>query len=477
MRPLFIDKRRESMKKHQAPRRNKGRQSNPKRFDMINPDAAGIDIGSREHYVAVPPGRDSHKQDVRHFQTFTADLYALAEWLEQCNIKTVAMESTSVYWIPLFEILDAKDFTVCLVNPRSVKNAPARKTDVLDCQWLQQLHSYGLLQSAFRPDEQVCTLRSYMRQRGMLIKSVTKSVQHMQKALDQMNLKLHQVVNDITGTTGMRIIGSILDGERDPVALARLRDPRCKNDQQTIAKALQGNWRSEHLFALKQAVDLFHFHRSQIADCDCAIEQHLYVFEERNHDNPGSNGKHKSRKNSFSFNAYDHLKRITGIDLTRIDGVDAQVGLGIVSEIGLDMTSWPTEKHFGSWLGLSPGSKITGGKQLNPRTKPSANRAAEFFRLCANSLHRSNTALGAFLRRKKAQLGAPKAITATAYKIARIFYNMLKHGSEYADPGPNYYEKRYRKRMVNNLKRKAKQFGYELVQTSENIDNMETVPG
>lgn len=463
------------MKKRKSPRRKKGRQFNPKGFDLISPDAAGIDVGASEHYVAVPAGRDPDGQDVRHFKAFTADLYALAKWLKQCGVRTVAMESTSVYWIPLFEILDAKGFAVCLVNPRSVKNAPGRKTDVLDCQWLQQLHCYGLLQGAFRPDEQVCVLRSYMRQRAMLISSVTRTVQHMQKAFDQMNLKLHQVVNDITGATGMRIIRSILDGEHDPVALARLRDPRCKNDQQTIAKALQGNWRSEHLFALKQAVELFDFYRSQIADCDVAIEQHLYVFEDRSHSKPCSDAKRKSGKNSFSFNAYDHLQRITGVDLTRVEGVDAVTGLGIVSETGLDMTRWPSENHFGSWLALSPGSKISGGKQLSSRTKPSANRAAHLFRMCANSLHRSNSAIGAFLRRKKAQLGAPKAITATAYKIARIFYNMLKHGSEYVDPGQDYYEKRYRQRMVNNLKRNAKRFGFALVQLNENIDNIASV--
>lgn len=460
------------MKKRRPSGRKKGRQFNPKGFDLINADAAGIDVGASEHYVAVPVGRDPDGQDVRRFEAFTADLYALATWLKQCGVNSVAMESTSVYWIPLFEILEAQGFAVCLVNPRSVKNAPGRKTDVLDCQWLQQLHSYGLLQAAFRPDEQVCVLRSYMRQRAMLISSITTSVQHMQKALDQMNLKLHKVVADITGATGMRIIRRIIDGERDPVALAQLRDPRCKNDYQTIAKALQGNLRSEHLFALKQAVELFDFYRSQIADCDAAIEQCLCTFEDRSNGNRGPGVKRKPRKNSFSFNAHDHLQRITGVDPTRIDGVDAPTGLFIISEIGLDMSRWPSDKNFGSWLSLSPGSKVSGGKQLSSRTKPSANRAAHYFRLCANSLHRSNSAIGAFLRRKKAQKGAPKAITATAYKIARIFYNMLKHGSEYVDPGQDYYEKRYRQRILNNLKRNAKKLGYTLVPTKENTNNM-----
>lgn len=462
------------MKKRKSPRRKKGRQFNPKGFDLINPDAAGIDVGASEHYVAVPGGRDADGQDVRHFKAFTADLYALARWLKQCGVKTVAMESTSVYWIPLFEILEAKGFAVCLVNPRSVKNAPGRKTDVLDCQWLQQLHCYGLLRGAFRPDEQVCVLRSYLRHRSTLISSSSTTIQHMQKALDQMNLKLHQVVNDITGATGMRIIRSILDGQRDPVTLARLRDPRCKNDQQTIAKALQGNWRCEHLFALKQAVELFDFYRTQIADCDAIIEQHLDDFDDRSDGKPAGCGrKRKSGKNSFSFDAHGHLQRITGVDVTRIDGFDAVTGLGIIAETGLDMTRWPSEKHFGSWLAICPGSKVSGGKRLSSRTKPSANRAAHLFRMCAHSLHRSNSAIGAFLRRKKAQLGAPKAITATAYKIARIFYNMLKHGSEYVDPGQDYYEKRYRQRIVNNLKRKAKMFGFALVQLHENTNDVE----
>lgn len=448
-----------------------------KRLEPINPDAAGIDIGSAEHYVAVPPGRDPEGQDVRHFKAFTADLHHLAKWLKRCGITTVAMESTSVYWIPLFELLEAQGFCVFLVNPHSVKSAPGRKTDVVDCQWLQQLHSYGLLRGAFRPEEKICVLRSYLRQRAMLFQSINRAVQHMQKALDQMNIKLHQVLSDITGVTGMRILRCILEGERVPETLAKLRNPRCKNDLQTVADALQGNWRQEHLFSLRQAIERFDFYRGQVADCDAAIEEYLKGFEDRSPKRSTSGKKNKVHKNSFLFDAHDYLLRLTGVDLTRIDGVDTVSALGIIGEIGVDMSRWPSEKKFGSWLGLSPGSKVSGGKQLNSRSKPSANRAAYLFRMCANSLHRSQSAIGAFLRRKKSQRGAPKAITATAYKIARIFYNMLKYGGDYVDPGSDYYEKRYRQRMLANLKRKARHFGYNLVQETENTENMLQQPG
>lgn len=442
-------------------------------FDLVNPNAAGIDIGSREHYVAVPPGRDPQGQDVRCFGAFTSDLYALAKWLKECSIETVAMESTSVYWIPLFEILETEGFEVQLVDPRSIKNVPGRKSDVVDCQWIQQLHTYGLLRGAFRPEEQVCVLRSYLRQRAMLIKGAATHIQHMQKALDQMNIKLHQVVEDITGTTGMRIIRGILNGERNAITLAKMRDPRCKNDEDTIAKSLHGNWRTEHLFALKQAVELFDTYRDQIAACDVAIEQHLQSFDTDSVDIPTApTGCGKGGKNQFSFDAHSHLCRLTGVDLTRIEGIETSTAMGIIAEIGLDMNRWPSEKHFGSWLSLCPGTKVSGGKRISSRSKPSANRAAHLFRLAAYSLHRSKGAIGAFLRRKKAQLGAPKAITATAYKIARIFYNMLKHGTEYVELGQDYYEKRYRQRVLNNLKQNAKKFGYQLVQLPENPGNM-----
>jgi len=438
-------------------------------LEQLNLNAAGIDIGTELHYVALPNGRDPEGQNVRHFSTFTADLHKLADWLRQCKIDTVAMESTGVYWIPVFEILDSQGFDVRLVNPRNIKNAPGRKTDVLDCQWIQQLHTYGLLQSSFRPENQICKLRAYLRQRAMLVSYASHHIQHMQKALEQMNVKLTQVISDITGVTGMKIIRAILSGERNPVKLAGMRDARCNNSETIIAKALEGNWRSEHVFALQQAVELYDFYEKQIIECESRIQDHLESFDDRSNGTPLEKLRRKSRgsSNQFHFDARRYLHRMTGVDVTRIEGIEAPTALTIIGEIGIDMSPWPTEKHFASWLGLCPGSKISGGKVLSSKTKPSANRAAHAFRLASYSLQRSKSAIGAFLRRKKAQKGAPKAITATAHKIARIFYNMLKYGTEYVDLGQEYYEQRYQDRVIANLKHKAKQFGFELVNIKE----------
>jgi len=440
----------------------------PSEFEQININAAGIDIGAQKHYVAVPKGRDSQGQDVRCFETFTTDLYALADWLKQCDIDTVAMESTGVYWIPLFDILEQKGFEVRLVNPRSIKHAPGRKSDVVDCQWIQQLHTYGLLTSAFRPDDQISVLRSYHRQRTMLVNHASTHIQHMQKALELMNIKLNNVISDITGVTGMKIIRSILSGERNPKKLALHRNPRCKKSAKEIAKSLHGNWRDEHLFALQQAVALYDFYQTQIEACDQKIKTQLSCFEDRSNGcEPPPTGKSSGSIKKLTFDAREHLYRMAGVDLTQIVGLDTATVLNIISEIGLDMNRWPTSKHFASWLSLSPGSKISGGKNFSSKTKPSANRAAHAFRMAAYSLHRSNTAIGAFLRRKKAQLGAPKAITATAHKIARIFYKMLKNRTEYKDLGVDYYQNRYKERTLRNLKRKAKMFGLELVNTKQ----------
>ena len=440
----------------------------PSEFEQININAAGIDIGAQKHYVAVPKGRDPQGRDVRHFDTFTTDLYTLADWLKQCDIDTVAMESTGVYWLPLFEILEQKGFEVRLVNPRSIKHAPGRKTDVVDCQWIQQLHAYGLLTSAFRPDDQISVLRAYHRQRTMLVNHASTHIQHMQKAMEQMNIKLTNVLSDITGTTGMKIIRSILSGERDPKKLAQHRDPHCKKSAKEIAKSLHGNWRDEHLFALQQAIALYDFYQTQIQACDKELQAQLCRFEDRSNDAqlPPATGKSKGSSKKLTFDAREHLFRMAGVDLTQIVGLDTPTVLNIVSEIGLDMSRWPTSKHFSSWLGLSPGSKISGGKNFSSKTKPSANRAAHAFRMAAYSLHRSRSAIGAFLRRKKAQLGSPKAITATAHKIARIFYEMLKNRTEYKDLGVDYYKNRYKERTLRNLKRKAREFGLELVNSN-----------
>lgn len=426
----------------------------PKHLEHINAYAAGIDVGSRSHFVAVPVGVD--EEPVREFSTFTDDLERLTDWLISCGITTVAMESTGVYWIPVFEILESRGLEVKLVNARHVKNVPGRKTDVLDCQWLQQLHTYGLLRGAFRPAEQVCALRAYVRQRATLVRVSASHTQHMQKALTQMNLQLHNVVSDITGVTGMRIIKAILAGERNPKTLAAFRDKRCKNDEKTIARSLHGNYRPEHLFSLKQAVELYEFYLAKIADCDRQILEQLKLFDAIGSDQNPSGGKPGSSLD-------EALLRMSGVDLASIDGIDTTTALKIIAEIGIDMSRWKSDKHFASWLGLCPGAKISGGKVLSSATKRIANRAALAFRMAAFSLIRSRSALGGYIRRLKARLGAPKAITATAHKLARLVYSMLKNGTTYADLGQDYYEERYRSRLIQNMKRKAKQLGFDLV--------------
>lgn len=440
----------------------------PQHLQQLNLYAAGIDIGSKSHFVAVPAGTD--EETVREFECFTADLYRLADWLISCGVTTVAMESTGTYWIPVFEILESRNLEVKLVNARHVKNVPGRKTDVLDCQWLQQLHTYGLLEGAFRPPEQICALRAFIRHRMNLVRYSSAHIQHMQKALIQMNLLLHNVVSDITGVTGMRIIKAILDGERDPQVLAGLRDKRCKNSVETIAKSLRGSYRLEHLFSLKQAVETFEFYQRQIADCDREIKTLLASFDSATKDHPlpppHDTKPSTSRRLDPAFNLHHELCRVTGVDLTKINGIDATTALKVISEIGLDMTRWRSEKHFTSWLGLSPGSKITGGKRLSGKTKPIVNRAAMALRMAASSLYKSSCALGAYYRRMKARLGAPKAITATAHKLARLIYSMLKYGTEYTDVGQDYYEQSYKSRVIKNLKKRAQQLGYELVETT-----------
>ena len=434
----------------------------PAGLSQLNLNAAGIDVGASSHFVAVPADRT--EQPVQEFEAFTADLYRLAEWLAECGVETVVMESTGVYWIPLFGVLEERGFQVMLVDPRRIKNVPGRKTDVLDCQWLQQLHTYGLLSGAFRPEDEIRRLRSYLRQRAMLVEHAAQHVQHMQKALTQMNVKLQHVIRDITGKTGMDIIEAIVKGERNPRRLARLRDPRTKSDERTIAKSLQGHWRQEHLFELTQALELYRTYQAKIAECDREIEAQLEQFEDRSDgEPPAPNGKRRNQKNAPRFDVQSHLYRMTGVDLTRIDGVDSYTALKVISEVGTDMTKWPSAKHFASWLGLSPNNRITGGRVISSKTKASANRAAAALRLAANALHRSDSALGAFLRRKKAHLGAPKAITATAHKLARIIYSMLRYGHRYVDAGAEYYEHQYHQRALHTARRRAAQLGYHLV--------------
>jgi transposase len=443
----------------------------PQHLAHINKMAAGIDIGSTSHFVAVPEGCD--KLCVREFASFTPDLHVLADWLEACGIETVAMESTGVYWIPLYELLESRGFDVKLVDARHVKNVSGRKTDVLDCQWLQQLHTYGLLNGAFRPDEQVCILRVYSRQRSMLIEQSSIHVQHMQKALSQMNLKLQHVLSDITGDTGMRIIRSILAGETNPKQLAQYRNHRCKQSVETIEKALTGNYREEHIFSLKQALELYDIYKSKILACDVAIEKQLLKFDtvtaENTADQKTPANKTRSHcKNALSFDMKSHLIRITGIDLTAIPGIEASSAFRLISEIGLDLSHWKNSKHFASWLGLCPGNKISGGKRLGGKSKRTSSYAASILRMAASTLHQSQSALGAFFRRMKFRLGAPKATTAAAHKLAIIIYNMLCNKTAYIETGQGYYEEQYRERIIKSLRMRAKTLGFSLTEMSLN---------
>jgi transposase len=434
----------------------------PPHLRHINLFAAGIDIGSDRHLVAVPEGSD--KVSVRQFSAFTSDLHDIADWLKRCGVTTVAMESTGVYWIPLFELLEQRGFEVKLVDARHVKNVSGRKSDVLDCQWLQQLHTYGLLQGAFRPSDEICVLRSYMRQKEMLTQASSMHVQHMQKALQQMNVLLHNVVSDITGVTGMKIIKAIIAGERDPNVLALNRQKECRNTEQTIAKSLVGNFRHEHMFALKQALDLYEFYQAKIAECEAAIVKHLGSRPDITDDQPPESGKTVRARERMraGVDVRQKLFKITGVDLFATPGFAADTLLTLASEVGFDMGAWITVKHFTSWLGLCPGTRVSGGKALDRRTKRNANRAAQAFRMAASSLARSQTALGAFYRRIRSRTGGKQAITATAHKLARLYYFMLTRGTTYVEQGQLEYEQIFKERQIKVLRKRAHSLGFQL---------------
>ena len=429
---------------------------------QINFNAAGLDIGSAEIFVAVPEERD--EQTVQKFDTFTIDLHALADWLVSCDVDTVAMESTGVYWVPIFEILEERGIEVLLVNARHIKNVTGRKTDVLDCQWIQQLHTYGLLRGSFRPSADTASLRAYIRHRNNLLRYRAAHIQHMQKALQLMNIQLTNVLSDITGATGMLIIRDIIAGAHNPVMLAQHRNPRCHSTEDEIAKALTGNYRQEHLFALQQAVELYDFYTKQIEHCDTEIEGMYSSFIPKVDilEAPLPPVKKRKRKNNPNFDLRKKLYQTCGVDLTRIDGLDGILVQDIISEIGVDMSKWKSSKHFASWLRLCPYNDISGGKVLKRRTGKTTNRANLAFRLAARSTSRSDSEIGAFYRRIKARHGAPIAITATAHKIARIVYHLLKYQEEYKDSGAEAYETQYQARILKNLQRKAKKLGMVL---------------
>lgn len=433
------------------------------KLEVLHPDAAGIDVGGTAHYVAVP--NEAAVESVRQFGVYTRDLHALADWLRACGVKIVAMESTGVYWIPLYELLESRGFEVMLVDARQVKNVSGRKSDVLDCQWLQQLLSYGLLKAAFRPQDQFCQLREFNRLRTRLLVDQGRSVQHMQKAMTLMNIQLSQAISDVAGVTGQKIVRAILAGERDPMVLAAYRDSRIKASEEEIAASLQGTWKAEHLLALKQAMGRYDFFAEQLQECDQQIEAVMRQLQA--HTKELAKGKKRSKaKNAPKFNLRERLLRMCGVDVTRIDGIDETTALNVVSEVGTDLSRFPSDKHFASWLGLCPGTRISGGKVLGSKTKHSVNRAAQAFRQAAAALRSSKSALGAYYRRLCARMDKAKAVTAAAHKLARLFYALLTKGQEYVDQGQQYYEERYRQRVISQLQRRAQSLGMALVPTA-----------
>jgi transposase len=435
-------------------------------LNRIQPHAAGMDIGAHEIWVCIPGDRGT--QIVRLFGTYTADLHAIGRWLQEHNIRTVAMESTGVYWIPIFEYLELLGFQCCLISSRSIKRVPGRKSDVEDCQWIQTLHSYGLLESSFRPEADLVGLRTLLRHRAQLIQHRAPHIQHMQKAMLQMNIQLSQVLSDVTGQTGQGIIRAIIAGERDPITLAELRNYRCKKDKAEIAKALTGTWRDEHIFVLKQALEFFDFYTSQLQDCDAEIE-HTYALIRPNWPRDAPDDLPGKRSHSHSKNAPEnanelrrHLVRIAGVDIAAVDGISVSTAQTILSEIGTDMSKWPTVKHFCSWLGLAPKNDITGGKVIRSRTGKTKNRAGQAFRLAASSVTRADCAFGAFYRRKKSQIGPAQAIVATAHMIARTVYFMLKNQVQYIHVSAKSFDKRFHEQQIRYLHRKAAKLGFRL---------------
>ncbi len=441
-----------------------GKKVDWKALDIVHRDAAGIDIGGSEHWVAVNPERDA--EPVRCFGCFTADIHMMADWLAQKGVRSVAMQSTGVYWMPVLEILEQRGLKVYLVNARNTKNLPGRKTDVQECQWLLKLHTFGLLNNSFQPSDEIRTLRSLWRQRGNLTADAASAIQRLQKVLIEMNIQLGAVLSDLSGVSAMKILRAILKGERDGWKLAELARPQVKAKRADIAKSLEGNWREELLFILRQHIELYEFYQRQIAACDRQLRRRLRSFDSKvdlaaEPLGPKPRGK-KGSRNAPQFDLRSELYRITGIDWAQVNGIDVLTSQTVITEAGADLAAFPSEKQFTSWLGLCPSNETSGGKVLNRRTRKVVNRAATALRNAASTLLRSQSYLGAQYRRLRTRLGAPKAITAMARKLACLFYRLIKHGQQYVDKGTEYYEARYREQQIRSLAKRAQKLGLQL---------------
>jgi transposase len=505
-----VSKRSTGEKKNRRPKQHRS-DCPPDSLTPLDPNVAGIDIGSTTHFVAAPNG--SAGVAVKTFGCLTPDLIEMSDWLKECNVSSVVMEATGVYWIPVYQTLEDRGLKVQLVDARHSRNVPGRKkTDNYDCNWLRKLQSYGLLKACFVPPKDVAEMREYWRRRTMLVHEASRQIQMVQKSMEQMNLQLHKVISDMSGVTGMSIIRAIVSGERNPETLARLRQPGVKSSEEIIVKALTGNWREEHLFGLKQAIDAYDFAHRQIQECDVQLEECLKNFQPRQPPAPepsitegaeqGQTGEQEPRqdksltcsasacnasdnstvsvaglspkrrlqeknqkrsKNHPAFNLRDYLISITGVDLTIIDGIDVMTAQTIITECGPDLSAFETEGNFASWLGLCPNNKITGGRIISSATRKVKNRAGQAFRIAAQSLWHSKTALGAYFRRMAGRRGSPVAITATAHKLARLVFRAIKYGQEYVDRGQEWYEQQYRSRVHERVLKEAAQLGYRLV--------------
>jgi transposase len=439
------------------------------KLDIVHPNAAGIDIGAETHYVSVP--EDRANPSVRTFACFTADLEEMAIWLRECRITHVVMESTGVYWTPAYQVLSSHGLDVQLVDAHHAKNVPGRKTDVWDCRWLRKLHTFGLLRGCFIPASDVQEVRAYWRHRATLVESCSQHTLRIHKSLEQMNLQLHKALSDVMGVSGLRILRAIVAGERDAQRLAAMCEPGVKATPETVLKALTGNWRPECLFTLKQALDSYDFLHSQMQECDARIKECLHRFEDKN---PGSgqpplppeDRRITRRKNEPYIDLRPEIARIFGVDLTRIKGISTITAMVLLSECGPDLSAFPTQGHFCSWLAVCPNPRITGGRVHGSRTRRVNNRLADALRVAAQSLHRSNCAMGAYLRRMAARHGMPKAITATAHKLAKLIYLMVTRGEAFVEQGQAAYEQQYQDRQLRQLQNRARSHGFTLVATA-----------